>query len=269
MARLRTPIFILALILILVIVLIERSALSATTVAAHLPPVRNGGQSPDLERALNVFTPEQKQKLDDLRQDEKTKEEMDELDEDLSGFGVESLQFVDAILLFTLALMTLGLVMPEYIQAKIQGLLTLIFAIVLIILAIFKILAILPKLITMVALFLSFPFGTLTYLAIYGSFPREEANAVLALIFLLKIIFGLVLLLAHQRFIENKGLVIFVLVAFVANLLVSFLYGIVPGILVSITDAIAAIVVIVIGIILAVILAIGAIISIVLALKPV
>ncbi|HEX7974334.1 MAG TPA: hypothetical protein VF498_07990, partial [Anaerolineales bacterium] len=88
-------------------------------------------------------------------------------------------------------------------------------------------------------------------------------------IFTLKLVFGVLLLLAHQRFIENKGLVVYVLVAFVANLIVSILYGIVPGILVSITDAIAAIIVIIIGIILGIILIIGAIISIVMALKPV
>jgi hypothetical protein len=92
---------------------------------------------------------------------------------------------------------------------------------------------------------------------------------VLSVLFSLKILFGVVLLVAHQRFLENKGLVIFLLVSFLGNVVVSFLYGVMPGILVSITDAIAAIVVGILAIILAIVLAVGALISIVLALKPV
>lgn len=268
MAQLRTPIFILALIIILAIVLVERNALRATDVAARLPAFVTGSRETGVDRAIQAFTPAQRRRLDQLRQ-EKADEIAGLPGDDAPGFGVNSLQYVDGFILFTLALMTVALVMPEYIQAKIQGCVTLIFAIVVILFAIIKIFIVLAKLITMVALFLSFPFGTLAYLIIFGSFPRAAASAILGLIFLLKIVFVVVLLLAHQRFIENKGLIIYILVAFVGNLIVSFLYGIVPGFLVSITDAIAAIVVMIIGIILAIILAIGAIISIVLALKPV
>lgn len=267
MSRLRIPFFLLALLAILVIVLIERSALRATDVARQLPPFITGSRQTSLDQALEVFTPEQKRKLDELRQQRSA--ELGNLPADLSGFGVASLQFVDAFLLFTLALMGLSLLIPEYIHAKIQGVLTLIFAILLILLGLVRLPLIIAKLVTMVALLLSFPFGTIAYLIIFGSFPRAAASAVLSLIFTLKLVFGVLLLLAHQRFIENKGLVVYVLVAFVANLIVSILYGIVPGILVSITDAIAAIIVIIIGIILGIILIIGAIISIVMALKPV
>lgn len=267
MGKLRTPFLILALIVIAAIVLIERSTLSPQIVALWVP---RSILSPDpnslLDRAIGGFSDAQQRELNELRN--KKRNEIANLGTDLSGFGVASLQYVDGFLLFTIALMTLGLLIPEYLHAKIQGILTLIFAIIVIIVAILKILVVLVKLITMVTLLLSFPFGTLAYLIIYGSFPVGPATAVLALIFVLKIVFVILLLLAHERFVGNIGLVVFVLVAFIANIIVSLLYTIVPRLLVSITDAIAAIIMGIIGIILAIVMAIFAIIAIILALKP-
>ena len=266
MAQLRWPIFLLALLVILVIIMIERSAVSATAVAARLPAFATGSRTTAVDEAISVFTPAQKQRLDELRQEKA--DEIASLPEELSGFGVESLQFVDGFLLFTIALMTLALVVPEAIQAKIQGVITLIFAIILIIVALIKIFVVIAKLITMVAMLLSFPFGTLAYLIIFGSFPRSGALAVLSLLFILKVIFGVLLLLAHQGFLKDWRVIIFVLLAFIGNFIVAFLYGIVPGFLVSITDAIAAIVLLIVGIVAAILLGLGGIISFVLALKP-
>jgi hypothetical protein len=164
--------------------------------------------------------------------------------------------------------MALGTIINKALHAKIQGCLTAVFAILLILAALIALFIALGKAILMVSLFLSFPFGTIAYLIIYGSFPREAGNAVISLLFILKVVFSVVLLLAHQRFVENKGLVLFLIVSFICGLIVSLLYGIVPGILVSITDAIAGIIMAIIAIILAIILILGAIISIVLALKP-
>lgn len=266
MNRLRTPLFLIALLLIIVIVLIERSALSARTVAERLAGFSVAARSLQLGPALDYFSPEQRATLDQLQSERQN--ELANLPTDIAGFGVETLQYVDAILAFTLLLMTLALLIPAYVQAKIQGCLTLLFALFLLFAAIGQAFLAFGKLIVMVAMLLSFPFGTIAYLIIYGSFPRGAAAAVLGLLFTLKLLFGGALLLAHQRFLENKGLVIFFLLALVANMIVGFLHGIVPGILVSITDAIAAIVVAIIAIILAIILLIGGIISIVLALKP-
>lgn len=266
MKELRLPLFILAIVLIWAIVFIERGALRATDVAARLPLFLTQSQQSTVAQSVTVFTPEQQRRLDALRQEKAA--EIASLPTDLSGFGVASLQFVDGFLLYTLALMALGLILPDYIQAKVQGVLSVIFAILLILFTIPQLLLVLAKLITMVALFLSFPFGTIAYLIIYGSFPRSAASAVLGFLFFLRLIFGVLLLLAHQRFIENKGLVIYLLVSFIASTIIAFLYGIVPGILVSITDAIAAIVVMIIGIILALILGLLSLLSIILALKP-
>ena len=265
--KLRLPLFLLAILCIGAIFLIERGAVQATEVAGRLPAFLVSNEQPSFAQSINVFTPEQQRRLNELRQDRA--DEIANLPTDLSGFGVRSLQFVDVFLLFTVLLMALGIVLSDYWHAKIQGCLTLIFAIILILFALVQLFIVIAKLITMVALLLSFPFGTIAYLIIYGSFPRAAASAVLGFLLFLRIIFVILLLLAHQRFIENKGLVIYLLIAFIGSLIVSLLYGIVPGILVSITDAIAAIILIIIGIILAILLGILALLSIVLALKPV
>jgi hypothetical protein len=60
---------------------------------------------------------------------------------------------------------------------------------------------------------------------------------------MLKLAFAACLILAHQRFIQNKGLVLIILTSLAANIIVSFLNGLAPAPLVSITDGIAAIVV--------------------------
>jgi hypothetical protein len=120
----------------------------------------------------------------------------------------------------------------------------------------------------MISLLLSVPFGTLAYLAIYGFFDRTAASIILSLTLLLKLGFGISLVVAQQRFLQNIGLIIIVILALVGNVLVSFLHGIVPIFLVSITDAIAAIIVAILALIWAILLLIGAIISIIKALRP-
>jgi hypothetical protein len=58
----------------------------------------------------------------------------------------------------------------------------------------------------MVALFTAVPFGTLVCLIMYGFFNRVGANLTLTLLMLLKVAFAARLILAHRRFLENKGL---------------------------------------------------------------
>ena len=69
------------------------------------------------------------------------------------------------------------------------------------------------------------------------------AGVLLGLIMTLKFGFAGCLAFAHQGFLKMKGLVLIVLTSMLAGIIVSFLHGLVPGILVSITDAIAAIIV--------------------------
>ncbi len=273
MRRNRTPFFVLALLILLSVILIERSTVQASQVAARLASFISGSSPVSLEQGLQVFTPEQQRTLDKLRS-QKANEISRLKGGSLSGFGVRSLQYVDGLLLFGIVLIALTLFLPrfirryEYYHARLQGLVTLIFDIFIILAGVSLLLQALVKLLLMIALLLSFPFGTLAYLAIYGDFPRAAMIAVLSTIFFLKLLFGLLMLLAHQDFIKNLGLVLYVLGSFIANLIVTLLYTIVPGILASITDAIAAIVVVIVGIILAAVMIVFAVQSLILALKP-
>jgi hypothetical protein len=97
----------------------------------------------------------------------------------------------------------------------------------------------------------------LIYLAVYGFFNRGGAGITLGLLMTLKIAFGVCLVLAQQRFLQNRGLVLMVLTSFAATAIISFLHGLVPGFLVSITDAIGAIIVAIPAVIWAIFLLFG------------
>ena len=119
----------------------------------------------------------------------------------------------------------------------------------------------------MLALIASF-FGIVVYLAVWGDFGRSQAAAILGALMLLKIGVGVLLILAHQRFLTNKGLVLLVVTSLVANVIVGFLHALVPIVLVSVTDAVAAIIVAILALIWAIALLVGSIIAIVRILKP-
>ncbi len=183
------------------------------------------------------------------------------------GLGIRYLALVDACVLFTVALMAVGLLVPQRIQGRVQGIATLIFSILLILGALILLFIALIKLILMVTLFFAFPFGTIAYLIIWGSFPRGHTTVLLGLIMFLKLVFCVFLMIAQPRFLQNKGLVLLSLTSLVCNIVITFLQGIVPVILVSITDAVAAIVMAIVAIIWAIVLLIGSIPGIIRALQ--
>ncbi|MEO8394649.1 MAG: hypothetical protein ABI700_16760, partial [Chloroflexota bacterium] len=81
------------------------------------------------------------------------------------------------------------------------------------------------------------------------------------------IVFAICLVIAQQRFLENRGLVLLVISSLIANIVISFLHGFVPGIIVSITDDIAGIIVALCGCIWWVLALIGAIPAILNAIR--
>ena len=249
MDRLRTPLLILALVLIFIVVLIE----TGTALPGVLP---NNRDSVQLPAKMVADTHSSSDQLALLRKQERP-----------PGLGVPYLALLDSIVLFTVVLIGTALLLPERLQGRIQGIATLIFSILLILIAILLIFIALGLLILMIALLLSYPFGTITYLIIYGSFNRPGADIALGLILLLKFGFAVSLLVAQQRFLQNKGLVLLILTSLLCNVIVSFLLGLVPGFLVSITDAIAAIIVGIVAIIWGIVLLIGSIISIIKILR--
>ena len=179
-----------------------------------------------------------------------------ELRSEVSGLGIPNLALIDGVLLFFVAFMTLALLIPESLTGRIQGIVTFLFALFLLLLAMRMITLAIGKLFLMLGLLLSTPFGTIAYFAIYAFFPKPAMLVLLSTIMLLKIVMVVGLVLGQQRFLQNKALVLLILTSFVANVIVSFPLGLVPRFLASITDAVAAILVGIIAVVWLVVLAI-------------
>jgi hypothetical protein len=186
---------------------------------------------------------------------------------DPPGRGIPYLALIDVIGLYTAVLMGASLIVPEKVHGRLQGVVTLVASIVLILVALVLLLVAFIELLTMVSLLLAVPFGTIAYLAIWGFFPRGDAAVVLSLLMFLKLVFGGMLILAHPRFLQNKGLVALVLTSLVANIVLAFLHGLVPIILVSIADDLGAVIFAVVAIVWAVVLLIGSIPAVVKAVR--
>lgn len=182
------------------------------------------------------------------------------------GFGIKYLALLDGLIVLAVGLIALPLLVPQRITGRIQGVITLLMSLLVLVLSIMGIFAAIILLMVMVSLLMAVPFGTIAYLIIWGFFNRGGAAATLGLLLMLKIGFAVCLVLAHPGFLKNKGLVLIILTSLLGNLIVSFLHALVPIILVSITDLIAAIVVAILAALWAVFLLVGAVISIVKAI---
>jgi hypothetical protein len=180
--------------------------------------------------------------------------------------AISYMALLDGLLLYTVLLMGLALLFPDRILGRVQGLASLIVSILVLIAVIVMLMAAFIKLMIMVGLVTATPFGTLAYLAIWGFFQRGTAAMLLGLSMFLKIAFLVLLVLAQQRFLQNKGLMGLIVTSIVCGYVIAFLHGFVPLPLVSITDAIAAIVACILIIVWAIILLIGSIISVVKAI---
>ncbi|MGR9115874.1 MAG: hypothetical protein ACU85E_08925 [Gammaproteobacteria bacterium] len=170
-------------------------------------------------------------------------------DYDLPGFGIPYLALVDGLLLYVVASMGIALIVPERIQGRIQGIITFVVSIIVLLFAFGLLLAAFAALMAMISLLLAVPFGTAAYFAGFADFARAPAAITLSILMTLKLGFAVCLVLAHQRFLENRGLVLLIFTSLLANVLVEFLHGFPPGFLVSIVDALAAVIVAVLALI--------------------
>lgn len=271
---LRKPFLVIAIVLLGLAVLIEIGETSllgnwpsrvAAMLRAESSPAQDIAQSledrlppSEVKEALKNLDSEQREQLQQLAMIRESRP---------PGIAIPYMALVDGIALFTVVLIGLSLVIPARIQGRVQGVLTLIFSILIIIAAIGMILAAIALLITMVAMLLAIPFGTIVYLILFGSFDTSSALAILSLLMFLKFGFVVCLLLAQQRFVTNVGLVLIVVTALAATIAVGFLHSLVPGFLVSITDAIGGIVVGVCAAIWAIVLLVGSIGSVIKAAR--
>ena len=257
MDTLRRPLFLLAVALIAMAVLVEIG--STAVLSAITPrqlPITQTQLPPDVQADFQKLTGEQQAQLNNLSNQSKP-----------PGIGIQYLALIDGIVLFTVVLMGIGLLVPESVTGRVQGCVTLIFALLIILGGIGLIFAAITLVILMISLLLSVPFGTIVYFVVYGFFNVGGARVTLALLMLLKLGFAASLLLAQQRFLQNGGLVLLVLASLVGNIIVSFLHGLVPGSLVSITDAVAAIVVAIVAVLLAVLLLLFSLVAILKAIR--
>lgn len=250
--ELRKPLFIAALVALGLCVLVE--------LGASLVLPRPVASPADLQANIRAEGVEDEVDLQELLSVQKD-------NPPTPGMGIPYLALVDGLFLLTLGLMGASLLIPERVHGQVQGVVSLVGAIVALLAGIAMLLAAIGLLLLMVSLLTAVPFGTIAYLAVWGCFNRGGAGATLGLLMTLKVSAGISLALAHPRFLQNKGLVLLYLTSLLATALVSLLHGWVPLILVSITDALSAIVVAILGLIWAVVLLLGSLVSILRVLK--
>lgn len=185
------------------------------------------------------------------------------------GLGIRYLPVLDGLLLYTVILMGLGILLSRSVIGRVQGIVTLVIAFFGLLGAIAMALVALGLLILMITLLVAVPFGTIAYFVAFADFPTGAATATLGLILILKIVFCILLILAHERFLQNKGIVILSAVSVGATLLLAFLIDFPPGFLASITDAIGALIIAVVGAIWLLLLLIGSILAVISSLRTV
>jgi hypothetical protein len=177
------------------------------------------------------------------------------------GLAIPSMALVDGLLLLSVVGLGMALVIPHRVQGRVIAPVNLIASLLLVIAGIILVIVALVLLLLMTGLFLAAPFGTIAYLAAWGAFPRGEAQAVLGILLLLKLVFCGFVVAASPRLLKNKGFMAMVATSLVVNLLVHFLHGLVPLPLVSILDVVAALLVMIIAIVWAIVVLVGSLVG--------
>ena len=177
------------------------------------------------------------------------------------GNAINALALIDGVLLYSLIWMLLSVVVPRGITGRVQGCVTLIFSFFGCLGTLVLIYIAFALLMLMLSLLVAVPFGTIVYLAAWGGFARGAAASTLALVMLLKIVFLILLVLAHQRFLQNKGMLVLIGVSLGLTWLIGFVHAFLPIILVSIGDQLMALVICIVAAIWLALLLIGAVIA--------
>jgi VanZ family protein len=164
-------------------------------------------------------------------------------------------------------LMGLSMLLPKGIHAKLQGIATLIVSFLLLLGCIVTGFLIFTLLLLMVGLLLAPIFGTWPISRSTATSTRPRPRPSCPFLMLLKLGLAICLVVAHQRFLQNKGLVLIVLTTLLAQIVTSFLHGFPPGFLVSITDAIAGLITVILTAIWSIVFLVLSIISIYKALR--
>lgn len=92
------------------------------------------------------------------------------LDVSTTGKAIPAMALLDGLVFYATLIIGIALLVPERLQSKVQGIVTLIFAILLLIACIGTLISDLVQLILMVSLLMAPIFGTIAYFAIWASF---------------------------------------------------------------------------------------------------
>lgn len=256
MDRLRTPFLLIAIALSALVVMIELGSTAVLGTVQVTDQALASQLSGELREEYEDFDDDQRAELQQLRSQGGP-----------PGLGIPALALIDGSLLYILALIGAGLAVPERVLGRVQGLLTLVLSFLLVLGSIIWALSTLALLLVMVGLLLAVPFGTIVYMARFGFFDTGGAAATLSLMMTLKLASAVLLVVAHQRFLQNRGLVTLVVVSLLANIILMFLQAFPPGFLVSITDAVGAIVFAIVGAIFGIILLLCSLVSVIKAVR--
>lgn len=187
---------------------------------------------------------------------------------DRPGIGISAMAYLDFIFLYSLALIGLDFlpVVPA-VFSRVQGIVTLVLSFLGLVGSVVLAFLTFTLLMTMVSLFLTVPFGTIAYLAIWGAFDTAGAKVVLSLTMLLKLAGVGLILFASMSFLKNKGFMLLTICSLGLSFVLGLLHTIPPGFLVSITDALGALVITIVLIIWTFFLLIGALFAILRAIR--
>lgn len=175
--------------------------------------------------------------------------------------GIAALWLLDISLLWTLILGALAFIVDRNLLGKVQGIVTLVLSIVIILWGLKTLIVDFVLLLIMVALLSSF-FGWLVYVPLFAFFATGQAAQFLGILTLLKLVALVLLVVAQRRFARQFGILLLFGLSLLLDLVLSFLHALPPSVLVSVTDDIGAIVICIVAIIYAVIQLIWAIVAI-------
>lgn len=182
---------------------------------------------------------------------------------DPPGLGIPNLALPIGLLLCVLVLMVLATLIGHRATSIVNVVVNILGGLVGIIVGFISAIMAFTTLLMLVTLFLAAPFGTLAYLAAFGFFDVDASSTALIAILVFLIVGALFLVVAQQRVLTNKRLMFFVFLVLGLTLITLILHTIVPGILVSITDALAALITAIVAVIWGIAMLIGGIIALI------
>ncbi len=182
---------------------------------------------------------------------------------DPPGLGIPNLALPIGLLLCVLVLMVLATLIGHRATSIVNVVVNIVGGLVGIVVGFIAAIVAFTMLLMLVALFLAAPFGTLAYLAAFGFFDVDASSAALVAILVFLIVGAVFLVVAQQRVLTSKRLMFFVFLVLGLTLVTLILHTIVPGFLVSITDALAALITAIVAVIWGIAMLIGGIIALI------